>query len=61
MSGDERTKPDGESDELQNLPERPIADLDQVKGGATLSNPVPIPYPTTRLEPGVIQSINPCW
>jgi len=62
MTIDEQTNESKDNEELQNLPERPLADTDKVKGGATAApgaGPVPIPYPISKL-PGSIGSMQPC-
>jgi hypothetical protein len=63
MSLDERSKDAAKNDELQNLPERPIADASQVKGGASVTpppgGPVPIPYPSLKVSTG-LRSLEPC-
>jgi hypothetical protein len=61
MSNDARAKGTAEDDALQNLPERPVTDADQVKGGAYVappSGPVPIPYP--NITPSTPRLIVPC-
>jgi hypothetical protein len=61
MSIDERAN-DAKEEALQNLPVRPAADADRVKGGASITpppgGPVPIPFP--NIKPGVIRSLEPC-
>ena len=60
MSIDERKT--SKDEELQNLPERPVADAERVKGGATPQpgGPVPIPYPNVKTS-SAIRSIEPCF
>ena len=62
MSLDERASQAATNDELQNLPERPVMDAGNVKGGGATSpppsGPIPIPYPNVR--PGVTRSVEPC-
>jgi hypothetical protein len=61
MSHDDRAKDTARDDELQNLPERPVTDASQVRGGATPLpvSPVPIPYPNVR--PGATRTVEPCF
>jgi hypothetical protein len=51
------------NEEIANLPERPLEDASQVKGGASIvsppSGPVPVPYPSRKL-PADIRSLEPC-
>jgi hypothetical protein len=50
-------------DEIANLPERPLEDASQVKGGASITpppgGPVPVPYPSRKLATDV-RSLEPC-
>lgn len=52
---------DRKNDEVENLPERPVTDASQVKGGAKVPaspTPVPVPYPNVKL--GSPRVIIPC-
>ena len=60
MSIDERNN--SKDEELSNLPERPVTEAEQVKGGAIPKpgGPVPIPYPNVKTS-SAIRSIEPCF
>jgi hypothetical protein len=47
MSIDDRSYDDAKNNELENLPERPIADADKIKGGASAppTRRVAVPVP----------------
>jgi hypothetical protein len=61
MSLDQRSKDAGNADELPNLPERPLADASQVKGGASVTPPPTSQPAPVAVQPGVFKKINPCW
>lgn len=49
---------------VSDLPAEPVSDdtAADVKGGATTSAPVPVPYPNTHpSKPTIPRAIDPCW
>jgi hypothetical protein len=64
MSHEDRSTDAAVQDKVENLPERPLKDASQVKGGASISTPTPTtppPTSTPRLPNGGIRTIDPCW
>jgi hypothetical protein len=61
MSLDEQSENTAKNDELPNLPERPIADAGQVKGGSGATTAPTRQQPVVSLPPGVLKPIDPCW
>ena len=58
------TKQDRNDDTVSDLPAEPVSDdaASDVKGGATTSGPVPVPYPNMKpSNPTIPRAIDPCW